>query len=398
VPVQARDGATLWLGQNVQLVLDGGQLVGFQVVAREITRRRQAEQALTEANQKLTGWVAELEQRNREISLLRHMGERLQACQTPAEAHEVFAQTLAHLFPAQAGALYVLNASRDRLEAVVRWGAAAGFAPTFTPEDCWALRRGQPHGLGDDQVTLRCQHLGEAPAAGALCVPMTAQNEVLGVLHLRAGSTGPAGAAPDPAPHRAATQQLALTVVEQMALALSNVRLRETLRSQAIRDPLTGLFNRRYLEETLERELSRSTRSGRPFGVIMLDLDHFKRFNDTFGHPAGDAVLRELGRYLADNTRGGDMACRYGGEEFTLVLPECPLAVTQRRAEELREGAKHLAVDYHGQRLGAVTISLGLANYPEHGQSAEALLQLADAALYRAKGEGRDRVATATLG
>jgi diguanylate cyclase (GGDEF)-like protein len=143
--------------------------------------------------------------------------------------------------------------------------------------------------------------------------------------------------------------------------------------------------------------LSRAARSQRPFGVIMLDLDHFKRFNDTFGHPAGDAVLRELGRFLKAQTRGSDIACRYGGEEFTLILPECSLEATQRRAEQIREGAKHLAVQYHDQLLGAMTISLGVANYPDHGDSGEALLKLGDAALYLAKGQGRDRVVVATM-
>ncbi len=392
-----RDGTAIWLGQNVQLVLDGEQLVGFQVVARDVTRRRQAEQALTAANRKLTVSVTDLEHRNREISLLSHMGEQLQACQTPDEAYAVFSQSLAYLFASVSGALYMLNASRDQLEAVARWGDATEFMPTFAPDDCWGLRRGQPHGLEAGGPALRCRHLGEAPTAGALCVPMAAQSEVLGVLHMRAGLFGSGELSDEPARDLTVTRSLAITVTEQMALALSNLKLRETLRSQAIRDPLTGLFNRRYLSETLERELNRAARSQRPFGVIMLDLDHFKRFNDTFGHPAGDAVLREMGQFLKDHARGGDIACRYGGEEFTLVLPECPLEVTQRRAEVIRADAKQLAVRHHGQLLGALTVSLGVSSYPEHADTGEGLLQLADAALYLAKRQGRDRVVTATM-
>jgi diguanylate cyclase (GGDEF)-like protein len=280
---------------------------------------------------------------------------------------------------------------------MVRWGDVSALTATFAPDDCWALRRGQPHGLEAGDAAMRCRHLGEARTAETLCVPLTAQHEVLGVLHLRAGAFGSAAVNPEPALHLAATQALALTVVEHMALALSNLKLRETLRSQAIRDPLTGLFNRRYLEETLERELSRAARSHLPFGVIMFDLDHFKRFNDTFGHAAGDAVLREVGRFVMDQTRAGDIACRYGGEEFTLVLPECPLEVTEQRAHQLREGAKQLAAHYRDQLLGGITISLGVANFPEHGDSGEALLHLADAALYRAKRQGRDQVVTAPI-
>jgi diguanylate cyclase (GGDEF)-like protein len=325
------------------------------------------------------------------------MGGRLQACQTPDEAYEVFSQTLEGLFPALSGALYILNASHDRLETVARWGEVGQLVPMFAPDDCWALRRGQPHRLEPDHLNLRCQHIGEAPIAGALCVPMTAQSESLGLLHLRQLSTAPTETPDGPAIHMDAAQVLATTVVEQMALALSNLRLRETLRGQAIRDPLTGLFNRRYLEETLERELSRAVRSQRPFGVVMLDLDHFKRFNDTFGHPAGDAALRELGQFLKTQTRGSDIACRYGGEEFTLIFPECSLDATRRRAEQIREGAKSLAVQYHDQLLGVMSISIGVANYPEHGNSGEALLQLADAALYAAKHAGRDQVVVAVM-
>jgi diguanylate cyclase (GGDEF)-like protein/PAS domain S-box-containing protein len=396
VLVLTREGAPIWLGQNVQLVLDGGEVVGSQVVARDVTRRRQAEQALTETNQKLTIWVSELEQRNREISMLSHMGELLQACQTVGEAYDVFSQTLMHLFPADAGAMYLLNASRDRLEAAMMWGEQAAFAPAFAPDDCWALRRGQTHTVDGASAALRCRHLGDGPGGPAMCVPMTAQAEALGLLHLRPALAANGTTREAQARQMEATQRLATTVVDQMALALSNLRLRETLRGQAIRDPLTGLFNRRYLEETLERELNRAERSQRPFGVIMLDLDHFKRFNDTFGHAAGDAVLRELGRFLEDQTRGGDIACRYGGEEFTLILPECPLDSTLRRAEQFREGVKRLEVQHRGQLLGAITISLGVANYPDHGRTGDVLLQRADAALYRAKREGRDRVIAAT--
>jgi len=188
---------------------------------------------------------------------------------------------------------------------------------------------------------------------------------------------------------------VASTLGEQSALALANLRLRETLRSQSVRDPLTGLFNRRYMEETLEREIRRAERGARPLSVMMLDLDHFKQFNDTFGHSAGDSLLRELGTMLRANLRAGDIACRFGGEEFVLILPEAALNCARSRAEQLRETAKHLHVSHLGESLGPVTISLGVAAFPEHGASGEDLIENADAALYRAKSEGRDRVVVA---
>jgi diguanylate cyclase (GGDEF)-like protein len=184
-------------------------------------------------------------------------------------------------------------------------------------------------------------------------------------------------------------------MAEHIAMALSNLRLHETLRSQSIRDPLTGLFNRRFMEESLALELRRAVRNQRPLGVIMLDLDQFKRFNDTHGHDAGDTLLRELSTLVQTNIRGEDIACRYGGEEFTLILPEGSAEVTQQRAEALREAIKRLDVLHRGQPLGRVTASLGVAVFPAHGRTGEALLQAADAALYLSKDAGGDRVTLA---
>jgi diguanylate cyclase (GGDEF)-like protein len=175
----------------------------------------------------------------------------------------------------------------------------------------------------------------------------------------------------------------------------TNLKLQRTLRVQAVRDPLTRLFNRRYLEETFERELRRAERRRKPLGVIMLDLDHFKVFNDTFGHAAGDALLRVLGQFLVSRSRREDVACRYGGEEFVLIFPDAPLETTTKRAKQLREEARSLQVQHHGHPLGNVTISVGVAGFPEHGSTTATLLRAADEALYRAKTEGRDRVEVA---
>ncbi len=230
-------------------------------------------------------------------------------------------------------------------------------------------------------------HLADPMPSAYLCIPLSAQNETFGLLHLSVppGASGLTDG----------KQHLAMTLAEHMSLALANLALRETLHSQSVRDPLTGLFNRRYLEASLEREVSRAKRSKRPLGIVMLDLDHFKPFNDTFGHEAGDNVLRELGTFLQRHVRGDDIACRYGGEEFTLILPEAPLEVTRARADQLRERIKQLQVDYCGQLLGPLTVSLGVAILPDHGTSGDAVLRAADAALYCAKAEGGDRIGVA---
>ncbi len=188
-----------------------------------------------------------------------------------------------------------------------------------------------------------------------------------------------------------------LSEAKQIALALANLTLHKPLWHQSIRDLLTGLFNRRYFDKSLEREVNRAERKQQSVGILLIDIDHFKQFNDTFGHHVGDIVLRELGLFLKRQIRGSDIACRYGGEEFTLILPEASLDATMARAEQLREGVKHLNVQHHRQPLGAITISLGAACFPFHGLTGTAMLEAADAALYRAKKEGRDRCCTACI-
>src|SRR3989449_2060449 len=259
----------------------------------------------------------------------------------------------------------------------------------FAPEECWALRRGQVHAVEARAPGLVCRHLGAWRDVSYLCVPMMGQGEALGVLHVQSG--GSLGEGQNRLTD--AQQRLAVTAARHIALALANLRLRETLRMQSIRDPLTGLFNRRYMEESLVRELRRAARNQRRLGAIMLDLDKFKVFNDTYGHEAGDTLLRELGGFLRSRTRGEDIACRYGGEEFVVILPDASMEVTQQRAERLREEFKRLNVQQRGRSLGPVTLSVGVAVFPEHGSTAEEILRAADHALYQAKAEGRDRVA-----
>ncbi len=285
---------------------------------------------------------ARLEERGRELDLLNRVGEMLQACVTEEEAYTVVSRFVGQFFRDDVGAVFVTSASRNLVEAKAAWVTV----PTpdwaiFKPEDCWALRRGRMHLVESGLET---------------------------------------------------KQRLALNMADQLGLAVANLKLRETLRNQSIRDPLTGLYNRRYLEATLERELHRVARSGGTLGVIVIDLDHFKQFNDTFGHEVGDLLLRELGRLLRSSVRGGDVPCRYGGEEFVLVLPEASASAALERAERLREAVKQLHLTHRSQSIGSVTLSAGVAAFPEHGQTGELLLQAADSALYGAKAEGRDRV------
>ena len=353
----------------------------------QITERSSAESALQQANNKLKGWVNELEQRNRDIALLSKMSEILQACLTVEEAYAAIAKLVQPLFPQISGGIFLLNSSKNLVESVANWGQRDLLLiseEVFSPNECWALRRGRVHRVKHTRDGLVCKHINHnSLSTESLCVPMMAQGEALGVLYLNSLELGQL---------TETKQQLAVMVAEHIALSLANLKLRSKLQTQSIRDSLTGLFNRRYLEESLERELNRCQRKQQALGIIMIDVDHFKRFNDTFGHEAGDAVLRELGQLLQRHIRGSDIACRYGGEELTLILPEASLDIAHKRAEQIREGAKHIQLWHRHQPLDPITLSLGVACFPEHGLTGESVMQAADAALYSAKKAGRDAV------
>lgn len=370
---------------------------GLAVYVRDISDRKTAQEQIVrskedaeQANAQLAATVRELEERTVELDLLSEMGEVLQACQSSEEAFIVCEEYLDLLFTDKTGAVCLTSASGDLLETVAEWG---GFSATpesrvFAPDRCWALRRGRTHVVDAEHSRLRCWHVGQEFDGQYVCVPLMAQGQALGILHMR--RTQPVAAT-----FSASKKRLATAVAEQIALAINNIELRVKLRNQSIRDPLTGLYNRRYLEESFSRELHRAARSEQPLTLIMLDADHFKSFNDTFGHEAGDLVLREIAALMRRSTRMDDIACRYGGEEFLIVLPGATLADAERRAEGLREQAKKLTLEYRGQPLATITLSLGVAGYPDHGASVEALIRAADAALYRAKAAGRDRVVVA---
>lgn len=354
-------------------------------------RRTEAELAstadkLSRANDELTVRMQEVEQHNQELKALGVMSELLQSCRTAADAQSVAKHWAGDLFPGESGALYLFRPGSNLLEVLADWGDGPPREQVFERDDCWALRSSRPHTAGRDG--LRCTHVKDVPADGAyLCIPMIAQGEALGLLHVTTAADSKT---------REDRRSFALTVAQNVALGLSNQRLREALKAQAIRDPLTGLFNRRHMEESLEREIRRLARLDSPLSVLMLDIDHFKQLNDTLGHDAGDAVLRELGMFLQNAVRSADIACRYGGEEFTLILPDASPSDALHRAETIRAGIHATSqIQDRGRTIGPVTVSIGVAALPNHASTAEDLLRAADQALYRAKEAGRNQVRVA---
>jgi len=367
---------------NVYLV-DGTKVIQCNI--RDITERKQAEDNARKVNEDLVSLVAELRRRDSTMQLLSDMNELLQSCTTQEEAFQVIAMKAGQLFVGQSGYLAVTRPREQYLEEVAHWGPDRPVMSPFQLEDCWALRRGHPHEVIEPNLTVVCRHFATPPTTGYLCVPLTVQGDTLGVLCL-------IGTQPKQSDAQLSQLHVVLTVGETIKLVLSNLKLRESLRVQANHDPLTGLFNRRYLADSLSRELSLSLRRGATLCVAVLDLDHFKRFNDTFGHDAGDLALREAARVMSMNLRKSDIACRLGGEEFALVLPDSSLADTLQRVEQVCALVKQIEIRHGGHLLGTMTLSAGIAGSPEHATTARELLRAADIALFSAKRAGREQV------
>jgi diguanylate cyclase (GGDEF)-like protein len=338
--------------------------------------------------------AVERSQLNRETRLLSELNEWLQSCNSLGELYDMVAQFLSRLLPGCAGSLYIYANSRDVLEGAKSWNGGS-VQPSMHPEDCWGLRRGHVYSFGEREIDFPCGHVGSAKVEHYCCIPVLAHGETIGLLHLefRAGKDGSFREK-----EVGEQRRLGLICAEQISLAIANVKLRDQLRDQSIRDPLTGLFNRRYMLETCRREFSRAARGKQPVAMLSIDVDFFKKFNDNHGHDAGDTVLREVGNCLEAVFRNEDVACRFGGEEFVVVLPGASLEIGARRAEELRAKIEALSVRYLDQNLPKITISVGVAAFPEAGDNPQNVLKAADDALYRAKEAGRNRVEFASSG
>lgn len=376
--------------KNDALMSAEGQLRGAHAELEERVEERTQE--LVTANECLGTSLAQLEVKRGEIEILGDMAKMFQACTDFDEAIKVAEYELQRLFPEHVGALYIMKESRNQLDRAMAWGESAEFVESFSPEDCWSLRFGRPHHFHFGERRVSCSHV-EAGREGDehLCLPIVAYGETLGILCLQR-NIGKVESAGDEAVPSAERLQFCATVTESLALAIANLRLRETLRHQALRDPLTGLFNRRYLTDSLERELERAESLDQNLSVIMFDIDFFKRFNDEFGHDSGDAVLSSLGAILKKHTRATDIVARYGGEEFALVMSDADADFAHERVDALRQEIAAMAVKHNGRSLGSVSISAGISVYPRDGDNPDDLFKVADTALYEAKRAGRDRV------
>ncbi|HFK5878554.1 TPA: diguanylate cyclase [Legionella pneumophila] len=367
-----------------KLIQNGdNEIKGVVHSVRNITKRVQEHTELQESYEKLANGMKELQKKNEQITLLVEMSDIMLACGSQEELSDVMAKYSQRLLQFSSGYLFIMHPSKNYLEKAASWGNPQPHDLTFTPEQCWAIRLGRIHYAGSSRIELMCSHtmFAEQPELSLLCVPLMAQNDIYGLLYLEVGLEFDEN------------QQLLITAFAELtALALANVRLRENLRYQSIRDPLTGLYNRRYLEDFLFKQLHQAERTKASFAILMLDLDHFKKINDTFGHDAGDLVLKELGQILNSDIRLGDIAARYGGEEFVLLLYDIDAQAAKMKAENLRSAISNLQVKYGAQPVGQITASIGISVYPDDAKSPAEVIEAADKALYQAKNKGRNKV------
>ncbi len=366
-------------------------LLALWVIGRGQRRSARAQLEIQSSHDRLQAALEQSRMMAEDLHALTAFGERLQSCRDCDEVLEATRIASLGLLPDHDGAVFLLNASKNLIELAALWGEAPPGETVFMPEACWSLRSGQVHDCLPGKSHQRCPHLKvhtdtatDAPAIGSRCMPLSAQGETLGILYLRLRQ----------APSERQSE-LALALAKQLSLAIANQQLQATLRIQSIQDPLTGLFNRRYLEASFGRELDRAARRQQPLALMMLDVDHFKRFNDEHGHDAGDRVLEAFGELLRRISRKEDIACRYGGEEFALLLPETSADGALVRAAELRSQLAQTRVIHLNRPLPGITASIGIACFPGHGRRPEELIARADAALYQAKRSGRDQAVLA---
>ncbi|MCU1321963.1 MAG: diguanylate cyclase [Acidobacteriaceae bacterium] len=363
----------------------------FWFLIRSAIQRRGLAKHLENANQGLSAMVQQLEQQAVDLQLLALVRDELQLCGTLKEVEASAALFLSQLMPESSGAVCLINESRNLVERVATWGSdadAGGIPEVFALDQCCALRTGRARWQYEGLSEVRCGHYTGIAAAYSACLPLSAQGEVLGFVTIRCADQA---ALRGLETGSASLQQ----IVELTAMTIASLKLRVKLQYQSIRDPLTELYNRNFMEVACDRELRRAHRKQSTLAVFMLDVDHFKTFNDGLGHAAGDITLREVAEVFKRCVRAEDIICRYGGEEFAIILPEIALEIALERAEAIRRSVSEMRLWMHDVRMPEITISIGVAMYPVDGTTMEQLLRSADQALYQAKRTGRNKVLVA---
>ncbi|MCW8348250.1 sensor domain-containing diguanylate cyclase [Vibrio sp. ZSDZ65] len=351
------------------------------LIATSLLSHRQIEASVTAEKNKQD---ERIHQRTLEIELMHRLANMLAACQNLVEAQRVVEDIVPRILGQVNGSISLMRSSRNQLVNQLDWGDKWPGSKSFAPDECWSLRTGRSHLSIEAFHHLSCEHMSSIDNNQTLCIPLTAHGNTIGIMHLYFGQ--------GEIEVEELTTQLAYSVAEHLGLALANLSLQEKLRSQALSDPLTGLYNRRFFEQKLTEHTNNSATSSESLSLLMLDLDHFKRFNDNFGHDAGDYVLKEISSLLKRTVADDEIACRLGGEELAVILPHCNMADATEYANNIVNLIRTLHLEHKGLSLGQLSVSIGVATYPDPASDIEALVKMADKALYLAKDQGRDRV------
>ncbi len=382
-----KDGNINWVITNKFPLLDkNDNVIGTFGISRDITKEKNAIDKLELAREKEKEWIKELEKRSKDNNYLNEMNDYLQTINSMKEAYVVILEFASKIFKNEAGSLLILD-KNNNLNLVSSWGKLCSITCSHFPaENCLAIEKGITHFYEKDKTGTACKHVNPRVSQKHMCIPIVAPGETFGILFIQ-----PKDVAQDNWPEEYKNQFIK-NFAFSAGLALANIKLRENLREQPIRDPLTNLFNRRYMIETLGRECRRIARKNSTLGLIMIDIDHFKRINDKFGHESGDYVLKNIADIFIHMIRAEDIACRYGGEEFILILPEVSQEILIKRADEIRKSIEETKFIYNQKNIDQITISAGLYLFQDYSEPVEQLITKADTALYQAKENGRNQI------
>ncbi len=371
---------------------DRGNLIGASHIVRNIQKRVETEKAILTANEKLTLAYQALKTHDEGVSLLNQMDALLQTCSTVNEALELTVSYCKKLLPFTGGIIYLTHSSGNYLVSSAHWDTTKNNKEIFSTDQCWALRQGKTYRFFNKENNIRCKHyITDDQLQLCFCVPLLAQNDNIGLLYIEIKKAS--CQTKEQLNEIADGHELIINnLAGLIALSIANIRLKDTLRIRSIRDPLTKVYNRAYLNESLEREIHRAERSKTGLAIMMIDIDHFKNINDKFGHQTGDLVLQTIGNLLLKQVRKSDIACRYGGEEFLLMFYDFSLKDAVERAEQIRKKISRIKLNFSDKIIHSITASFGIAMYPEHGEDMEKLIRASDQALYESKKMGRDKV------
>lgn len=402
-----KQGHSIWVKYSVGRI-DDKQGERYVIVVDDISDRKRNEQQLEKLSTELEDRVVERtqalkearwqwQQRSEKLAKITEVLGLLPSAEDERDACKIVASCLPGIFPGSTGRLMLVDERGSEFRDVATWGGVESDQP-LEIIDCWSLRSSQQFrtdfsSVGADRGLVCPHHHPDTTMPGnegdaRICHPFLVNGETLGLLTIRWSSEQSQQVQLD------AEALLVATVGDQVSLTIANLRLRRALIEQSLRDPLTGLNNRRLLIERMKHEIALAEREGQPFSVLMLDVDHFKRFNDDHGHELGDQVLIGVGSVLKETQRGSDDAFRFGGEEFIELLGNTPLAGAVVRAENIRTAVQQITLHSQAGEIPPVTCSIGVACYPDDGATAETLLESADRAMYKAKKSGRNNVKT----